>query len=72
MEVRNAEYAANKTNDVTYDAKFTIRQNVFLTSSGGLAINYVFSCLTFLKVPIRYLRVSTGCILGELLNWLLP
>jgi hypothetical protein len=43
MEVRDAEYAANKTNDVTYDAKFTIRQNVFLASSGRLVINYGFS-----------------------------
>ena len=52
MEVRDAEYAANRTNDVTYDAKFTIRQNVFLTSSGGLAINYGFSLFNIFKSTV--------------------
>jgi hypothetical protein len=34
MENRNAEYAASNTSDVTYDVQFTIRPDVFLTSSG--------------------------------------
>jgi len=49
MEVRNAEYAANRTNDVTYDVKVTISPDVFLASSGGPAINYGFSLFNLFK-----------------------
>ena len=33
LEIRDAENAAIKTNDVTYDMKITIRPDVLLTSS---------------------------------------
>jgi len=39
----DAQYAVNKTNDVTCDEKFTIRPDVFLSSSGRPAINYGIS-----------------------------
>jgi len=45
LEVRDAECAANNTNDVTYvyGVKVAIRPDVFLVSSVRPAINYVVS-----------------------------
>ena len=69
-EVRNAKYAANNRNCVTYDVKATIRPDVIWLHPADLRKVMGSVCLIFFNVTIRCLRVSTGYIFAEQLNCL--